>query len=99
MSPTQFAAEEGRSTSVKGGGHAYPGCPRRDLQNWLWVELREWGDKGCESSSQTQEGAMDTSSPSNAVLQACLSNFTQQFLFAAKQPPASWMAKANSKIK
>lgn len=82
MSPIQLAAEEGHSTSVTGvevSAQAVFIEICRISFGWNW---RNEGTKaGRRSSSQMQEGVMDTSTPTNAVLQACLDNFTQQSLF------------------
>lgn len=45
----------------------------------------------CKSASQMQEGVIDTSSPTNALVQACLDNFTQQSLFQqSSHLPVGW---------
>lgn len=82
MSPIQLTAEEGHSTCVTGLEMPAQGafidiC--RFSFGWNWGN--EGTKKGCKSSSQMQEGEMDISSLTNAVLQACVNNFIQQSLF------------------
>lgn len=82
MSPIQSTAQEGHSTSVTGV---------ETPAQAVFIEICgisfgwNWGYEGtknvCKSASQMQEGVTDTSSPTNALLQACLDNFTQQSLF------------------
>lgn len=82
MSPIQLADEEGHSTSVM--RVEMPAQPVfieicRISFGWNWGS--EGTKTGCKSPSQMQEGVMDNTSPTNAVLQTCLNNFAQQFLF------------------
>ena len=84
MSPIQLTAEEGHSTSVTGvetPAQAVFVEICRITFGWNWGN--EGTKKGCKSSSQMQEGAMDTSSPTNAVLQACLKTSSPYFSKAA----------------
>lgn len=91
MSLIQLTAEEGHSTSVTGvetPAQAVFVEIYRVSFGWNWGN--EGTKKGCKSSSQMQ-GAMNTSSLANAVLQACLDNFTQQSLFKQSSlPSAGW---------
>lgn len=99
MSPTQLAAEEGHSTSATGVEMPAQAvfieiC--RISFGWNWDN--EGTKTGCKSSSQMQEEAMDTPSPTHAVLQACLDNFTQPSLFQQSRLRSAGWQKPGVKL-